>query len=119
MKYQWTWILSLLFAIIITIFAIINMNPVRVNFGFGSVQFPLVLVILGSAFIGSSVSGFYALFKHFELKRTTKEQSEYILQLERQVEKYEYDAQHVDRPVVEIVGEEETTDIVHQRKEEK
>ncbi len=122
MKYQWSWIVSLLFAIVITIFAIMNMNPVRVNFGFGAVQFPLVLVILGSALVGAIVSGFYALYKHFELKRTTRQQKEHIEQLEREVKKYRYHDKVVDTPIIETVDEaegiEQQYDVMHNRKDD-
>lgn len=77
MKFEWTWIISIVFAIIIAIFSVVNVDPVLVNYVFGAAEWPLVLVILGSALLGAAVSGFIALFRayktHHELKEIKKE----------------------------------------------
>lgn len=73
MKVQWTWILGLLFAVIIAVFSVVNIDAVRVNYILGTAEWPLVLVILGSALLGSAVSGFIALFKSFKAKHEFKE----------------------------------------------
>ena len=47
---QQTWIiLTLLFALIIAVFAVINVEPVQVDFLFVQTDAPLILVILLSA----------------------------------------------------------------------
>jgi len=57
MKQQWTLICALLFALIIAIFSVINVEPVPVDYVFGTAQFPLIMVILGSALLGGFVVG--------------------------------------------------------------
>lgn len=73
MKFQWTWIIGLLFAIIIAVFSIMNVDAVPVNYAFGTAEWPLVLVILGAALLGAAVSGFMALFRAYSTKHEIKE----------------------------------------------
>ena len=69
MKMQWSLILSILFAIIITFFAILNIDPVQVNYLFGNTQMPLILVILFTALLGAAISGFMAMFRFIRANR--------------------------------------------------
>lgn len=73
MKFQWNLLLGLLFAIIIAIFAVFNVDAVQVNYVFGKAQWPLVLIILGAALLGAVVSGFVAMFLSFQSSRRIKE----------------------------------------------
>ncbi|MDN7240380.1 lipopolysaccharide assembly protein LapA domain-containing protein [Planococcus sp. N028] len=72
MKYQWLAILSLVFAVIIAIFAVANVDPVPVNYIFGQAQWPLILVILISALLGFLLSGTVAIIRTFTLQRKVK-----------------------------------------------
>ena len=63
MKFQWTWLLGILFAIIIAVFSVVNVDAVPVNYVFGTAEWPLVLVILCSALLGAAISGFIAMFR--------------------------------------------------------
>ena len=72
MKFQWNLLLGLLFAIIIAVFAVFNVDAVPVNYVFGVAQWPLVLVILCSALLGAAVSGFFAMFLSFQSTRRIK-----------------------------------------------
>ena len=36
MKFQWTWLIGLLFAIIIAVFSVLNVDTVPVNYAFGT-----------------------------------------------------------------------------------
>ena len=56
MKFQWNLLFGLLSAIVIAIFAIVNVEAVKVNYVFGEAQWPLVLIILCSALLGAVVS---------------------------------------------------------------
>lgn len=73
MKVEWTWIISILFAVIIAVFSVMNVEPVLVNYVFGTAQWPLVLVILGSALLGAAISGFFALFRAYKARHELKE----------------------------------------------
>lgn len=73
LKNQWSILLGLLFAIIIAIFAVVNVNAVAVNYVFGQSEWPLVLIILCSALLGALVSGFFAMFRSIQQNRRLKE----------------------------------------------
>lgn len=72
MKFQWSLLLAFIFAIIVAIFAVVNVDVVPVNYVFGAAQLPLILVILGSALLGAIVSGSVAIFRSFVLQRRVK-----------------------------------------------
>jgi putative membrane protein len=72
MKFQWSLLFGLLFAIIIALFAVYNVDAVPVNYVFGTAQWPLILVILGSALLGALLSGTVAIYRSFILARKVK-----------------------------------------------
>lgn len=72
MKFQWTLILGIIFALIVAIFAVINVDPVTVNFGFSEAELPLILVILGSVLMGGIIMGSVGLFRLFIAQRKVK-----------------------------------------------
>lgn len=53
MKNQWRLILVIILMIIISIFAILNVDNVPVNFGFANVAAPLIIIIFVSLLLGS------------------------------------------------------------------
>ncbi|WP_252502857.1 lipopolysaccharide assembly LapA domain-containing protein [Sporosarcina sp. Marseille-Q4943] len=73
MKMQWSLILSILFAIIIAVFAILNVESVQVNYLFGKAHLPLILVILFTALLGAAISGFMAMFRSIRSNRQINE----------------------------------------------
>ncbi len=73
MKFQWTWLLGLLFAIIIAVFSVLNVDAVPVNYAFGTSEWPLVLVILCSALLGAAISGIVAMFRFVLANHRIKE----------------------------------------------
>ena len=73
MKYQWTILVALLFAVLIAIFAVFNVDSVPVNFIFSTEMIPLVLIILGSALLGALVSGLFAIYKSYSSGRRVKD----------------------------------------------
>ncbi|MBT2682133.1 lipopolysaccharide assembly protein LapA domain-containing protein [Bacillus sp. ISL-37] len=72
MKFQWTLLLGLAFALIVAVFAVINVDPVTVNYLFGESKWPLILVILGSVLMGGIIVGSVGLFRMFVLQREVK-----------------------------------------------
>ncbi len=81
MRFQWTLILGLIFAVIIAIFAVINVNPVQVNLLFNMVQLPLILLILGCTLVGGLIVGFYGIYRQYFLQRKIKQLEAQIVQL--------------------------------------
>lgn len=64
---------TLVFAVITAIFAVINVEPVQVNFLFTTTDTPLILVILISALLGGLIVGFVGIFRQFRLQRQVKQ----------------------------------------------
>ncbi|EOT47699.1 MULTISPECIES: LapA family protein [Enterococcus] len=73
MKNQWRVIVGLVLAFIIVIFAVLNNQDVKISFGFTQLNAPLVLVIMGSAFIGAVVIALVATSGYLKQKKTIKE----------------------------------------------
>jgi lipopolysaccharide assembly protein A len=70
MKGQVSLILALLFAIVIALFAVMNGSNVEFNYLFGTAQWPLVLIILGSALIGGLAAGLFGLVRVIQMRST-------------------------------------------------
>ncbi|QFT90014.1 hypothetical protein FIU87_15220 [Bacillus sp. THAF10] len=69
MKTQWYLLAGILFTIIIAVFAVLNVEPVSVNYLFGTAEWPLVLVILFSALMGVIIAGSIGIYQVIVLKR--------------------------------------------------
>lgn len=80
MKRQWGLIFSLIFALIIALFSVINVNTVKVNYLFGTAQWPLILVILTSVLMGALLVGSFGIVRMYRLQR-------HISRLNRQISK--------------------------------
>ena len=72
MKIQWTFVVGLIFAIIVAVFATVNVESVPVNYIFGEARWPLILVILGSVLVGFIISFCFSTFRMLGSKRETK-----------------------------------------------
>lgn len=72
MKFQWTLLFGFLFALIVAVFAVINVDNVTVNYLFGESQWPLILVILGSVLMGGLIVGSVGIVRIYSLQRQVK-----------------------------------------------
>ncbi|WP_082233729.1 LapA family protein [Halobacillus massiliensis] len=72
MKGQSYIILALIFALIIAVFAVINVDAVEVNYLFGTGEAPLILIILVSVLLGGITTASVGAVKYFRLKRENK-----------------------------------------------
>jgi len=83
---QLTYILALLFSVIVAMFAIVNAQPVKVDFMFQEFQISLALIVLISAFAGAAILGFLGLFKQiksgFELRGAKGKNKKMEVQIE-------------------------------------
>ncbi|WP_336824366.1 MULTISPECIES: lipopolysaccharide assembly protein LapA domain-containing protein [Sporosarcina] len=73
MRFQWGLLVGLLFAIVIAVFAIVNVEAVKVNYLFGTAQIPLILVILIMALLGAAISGIVGMFRSVHMTRQINE----------------------------------------------
>ncbi|UOQ86123.1 LapA family protein [Gracilibacillus salinarum] len=69
MKGQTYLILAVLFAVIIAIFAVINVDPVEVNYLFGTGEAPLILIILFSVLMGVIITAASGVIRVLRLQR--------------------------------------------------
>lgn len=69
MKSQVYIISALVFALIIAVFAVINVEPVEVNYLFVTTHSPLILVILSSALFGSLMTGGFSIYQFIKLRK--------------------------------------------------
>jgi lipopolysaccharide assembly protein A len=69
MKSQWTFIFALVFALVIAVFSVVNVEQVPVDYVFGTAQFPLIVVILGSALAGGLAVGLFGTFRIMRMRR--------------------------------------------------
>ncbi|WP_034550301.1 LapA family protein [Carnobacterium funditum] len=72
MKKQWATILAIILILLISLFAVLNVDVVPVNFGFALVSWPLIMIILGSLFIGALVTVLIATNTAFKTKKQIK-----------------------------------------------
>ncbi|TXK86068.1 lipopolysaccharide assembly LapA domain-containing protein [Paenibacillus sp. N3.4] len=72
MKTQWTLISALVFALLTAVFAVINVEPVQVNFLFAQTNTPLILVILTSTLLGGLIVGLFGIVRQYKLQRKLK-----------------------------------------------
>lgn len=72
MKGQTYVIFAIIFVIIVAIFAVINVDPVEVNYLFGTGEAPLIFVILFSVLMGGIIMAAVGIIKVFRLQRENK-----------------------------------------------
>lgn len=97
MKRQWATILAILLLVIVSLFAISNVDTVPVNFLFTVLNWPLIMVILGSLFTGAliavliSTSSMYKSRK--EIKESKKELNEIKAKKQQETEQNQSEMQ--------------------------
>lgn len=72
-KLQWYVILGIVFALIVAVFAVVNVDKVDVNYVFGTAHWPLILVILGSVAMGGIIVGSVMAVRIVTLTKQMKE----------------------------------------------
>ncbi len=87
MKGQTFVILAIVFVIIISVFAVLNVGVVEVNYLFWSGSSPLIFVILFSVLLGGVLTTVVGSKKYIGLKRKNKHLEEKIASLEMELEK--------------------------------
>jgi uncharacterized integral membrane protein len=86
---QLTYILALLFALVVAVFALLNAQPVTVDFVFNEFQISLALVILVSAFAGAIILGFLGIFRKVKEGFRAREMNVKVKSLEEQLKEAE------------------------------
>ncbi|WP_164507117.1 LapA family protein [Companilactobacillus furfuricola] len=55
-KRQWRFVIGLIIALIVVIFAILNIDPVTISFGFTRVKLPLIVLIIVTLLLGALIT---------------------------------------------------------------
>jgi putative membrane protein len=84
MKNQWRLVSALVIVLIIVIFAIMNINPVEVSFGFTTVHWPLILVIVITLILGVAIA---VLMATFNSVKTNNEHKQAMAEARAQIDK--------------------------------
>ena len=81
---SWKFVLSLIFALIVAVFAIQNAESVGVTLLFKKTEISQALIILISAVLGALIVAFLGLISQMKLKAAIRENKKIIAQLEKQ-----------------------------------
>ncbi|WP_017472678.1 LapA family protein [Amphibacillus jilinensis] len=73
MKGQTYIISALVFALIVAIFAVINVEPVEVNYLFTTAESPLILIILVSTLLGGLITGGFSIYHLIGVRKTVRQ----------------------------------------------
>ena len=73
MKKQWGTIVALILIVIVALFAVLNVESVPVSFGFTEVTWPLIMIILGSLFIGALTTVLISVSTTYKNKKDLKQ----------------------------------------------
>ncbi|PLX31470.1 MAG: DUF1049 domain-containing protein [Clostridiales bacterium] len=81
-------ILSLLFAVVVAGFAVINSEMIEISYFIGKVEVAQSVVILVSAAFGALIMGLFAIFSKFKSGLRTRKLNGKIKVLEKEIEGY-------------------------------
>lgn len=73
MKNQWRIVVTILLVIVVAVFAILNVESVPVSFGFTTVHWPLILILLVSILIGAILMILFSTINSVQHNRAYKE----------------------------------------------
>lgn len=88
-------VLTLIFAILITLFAIFNAEVILVNFLFAEVDMPLALVIIGSALVGAIAMLIFDTFRRIKSGKNIKD-------LKKQLDSHQKIMQEKDGKITQV-----------------
>ncbi|WP_243386206.1 LapA family protein [Bacillus kexueae] len=98
MKNQTALLLSLIFALIVSIFAVINVEPVEIDYLFGTANWPLVIVIIGSAIMGAITVMLLGAVRMLSLQRKIKKLERENALLKQEKEQNEEQEKNTEPP---------------------
>ncbi|WP_083511985.1 LapA family protein [Amphibacillus sediminis] len=76
MKGQTYIISALIFALIVAVFAVINVDPVEVNYLFTTIESPLIIVILVSTLLGGLITGGVSFYHLISVRKRIRQLEE-------------------------------------------
>ncbi len=73
MNKQWRILFVLILVLIIALLSVANVDPVSVNYLFGMVDLPLIVVIIGSLLIGALLVGIISSLRIIQLQKKIRQ----------------------------------------------
>lgn len=101
-------IFSLLFAIMVAVFALKNANKVLIDFIFGKVNISQALVILISAILGAVIVAIMGSVKNFKLKKDNKELNKKLESIKKEKNELMLMLEEQEKEVLDIEEEKDT-----------
>ena len=111
-------ILGLVFSLIIAIVALANTESVTVSYIFGRAEVSLILLILGSAFIGVLVMGLFSLFRSIRSAFAFRDMRQKQEALQKQVKALEEEKIFLEAELNKAVSVPEETEEAEKEKQE-
>ncbi|WP_027109104.1 lipopolysaccharide assembly protein LapA domain-containing protein [Lacticigenium naphthae] len=98
MKRQWSIVFSIVLILLVVVFAVVNVEPVPVNFGWAVLEWPLIIVIILSILIGAIIATLLGTTVIYKEKKHVKEAREELdlFKEEQQQEKDEIIREYED-----------------------
>jgi uncharacterized integral membrane protein len=72
MKRQWSMVGAIVLFLAIAFLSVLNVDPVPINFGFATVEWPLIIVIFGSVLLGALIATLLSTVKVYRDQRKDK-----------------------------------------------
>ncbi len=79
-------IIALIFSLIVAIFALLNNQPVSINYFFGTVDVSSVIIILGAAFSGALIVFLLGIYRQIKLSVKVRGLNADIRDMEKEME---------------------------------
>lgn len=117
MKGQTYVILTIVFAIITSVFAVLNVSVVEVNYLFWKGESPLIFVILFSVLLGGMLTMVVGVGKYFKLKKENKSLHQRLAQIESTVIENETIGMTENTPLIEDAPEVDEAELVIEEEE--
>lgn len=109
MKKQVSIFIIILLILIVAILSVLNVDSVPVNFGFTTVEWPLILVILGALLIGLAIMGLYYAIQSYQHSKRVRDLENRLHSAEdiqkEQIEKTEYEYQEQMAQLEETIND--------------
>ncbi|WP_100489709.1 LapA family protein [Sporolactobacillus pectinivorans] len=115
MKKQWNLLMVLIFALVIVLLSIANVNEVPFNFLVGSANLPLILVIVISLMAGVILVGSFTYLKIYRQRRQISRLEREIRRMAAQLHPGDGSEAHVEGAPADDNDEEETRSSIKKR----
>lgn len=92
LRKQWSTVLVIALILVVVVFAVLNVDPVNINFGFAAFEMPLVVVIIGTLLIGVLIAVMWSTTLVVRERNHAKKLTKQMDQINAEVEQ---DKQHL------------------------